>query len=120
MKPANRTAHPNTTPEVFDMSFSARADEVGTARRAFADWLCRRTQGDVVSEMEIVFSELAANAVDASPRESDEVRGRAWCDGPDLVLDLTNRADATPGTAPNRKKHTSELQSPMRIPYAVF
>ncbi len=109
MKPANRTAHPTTNPEVFDTSFPARADEVGTARRAFADWLCRRIEGDVVTEMEIVFSELAANAVDASPRESDQVRGRAWCDGPDLVLDLTNQTDTTPG-----KARRWDLDDPLR------
>jgi anti-sigma regulatory factor (Ser/Thr protein kinase) len=109
MTPANRTAHPTTTPEVFDTAFPARTDAVGTARRAFADWLRRRTRGDVVIEMEIVFSELAANAVDASPRENDEIRGRAWCDGPDLIMDLTNRADATSAQVPRW-----DLDDPLR------
>ena len=56
-----------------------------------------------------MFSELAANAVVASPDTADEVTGRAWCDGPDLVIDLTNRADTAARNAPRW-----DLDDPLR------
>lgn len=91
MPPAERSPTQELD-DTFQTSFPARKDALARARRAFADWLCRRAGDDVTGELEIVFSELAANAVDASPERDDRVTGRAWCDGPDLVLDLTNRA----------------------------
>ena len=109
MTPANRTTRTPTPPEPFDTSFPARTDALARARRAFAEWLCPRADGDVATEMEIVFSELAANAVDASPGDSDEVRGRAWREGHDLVIDLTNRADPTPCPSP-----AWDLDDPLR------
>jgi anti-sigma regulatory factor (Ser/Thr protein kinase) len=93
----------------FQTSFPARSDALVGARRAFADWLCRRADDDVTGELEIVFSELAANAVDASPGDGDQVTGRAWCDGPDLVLDLTNRTDPRAQSTPQW-----DLDDPLR------
>lgn len=84
------SAASDTAGSTFQTSFPARPDALARARRAFADWLCRRTHGEVTDELEIVFSELAANAVDASPEADDEVTSRAWCEGPVLVLDLVN------------------------------
>jgi anti-sigma regulatory factor (Ser/Thr protein kinase) len=80
--------------DAFQASFPARSDALSGARRSFAAWLGPRTGDEVAGELEVVFSELAANAVDASPGAGDEVTGRAWCDGHELVLDLENRADA--------------------------
>lgn len=82
-----------TSDDAFQTSFPPRTDAMARARRAFGAWLRRRTQGDAVDELEIVFSELAANAVDASPDGAEEVTGRAWCEGTELVLDLVNRTD---------------------------
>lgn len=109
MTPASRTTPTPTAPEPFDTAFPARTDALARARRAFAEWLRRRADGDVVTELEIVFSELAANAVDASPADDAEVRGRAWCDGPDLVIDLTNEADPSPRDDPGW-----DLDDPLR------
>ncbi|HSP05159.1 MAG TPA: ATP-binding protein [Acidimicrobiales bacterium] len=83
------------TEDAFQTSFPPRTDALARARTAFSAWLRRRTQGETVDELEIVFSELAANAVDASPDGAEEVTGRAWCEGSELVLDLVNRTDAT-------------------------
>jgi anti-sigma regulatory factor (Ser/Thr protein kinase) len=94
MTPADR-ASTEPAEETFRTSFPARTDALARARRAFADWLCPRADEEVATELEIVFSELAANAVDASPDDGDQVTGTAWCDGSDLVLDLANRADPT-------------------------
>ena len=43
------------------------------------------------TELGVVFSELAANAVDASPKPSSEVVARAWHDGDDVVLEIVVR-----------------------------
>ena len=106
------TASPSEPVEdAFQTSFPPRADALVRARKAFSDWLRRRTQGAVVDELEVVFSELAANAVDASPDEADEVTGRAWCEGSDLVLDLANRTDPTMGSPPEARW---DLADPLR------
>ncbi|MCO8129313.1 ATP-binding protein [Acidimicrobiia bacterium EGI L10123] len=86
--------------DAFVTSFPARPDALVRARRSFTAWLGRRTGSEVVGELEIVFSELGANAVDASPKETDEVLGRAWCDGSDLFLDLVNHTDPTVSEVP--------------------
>ena len=108
MPPAERSPT-QALDDTFQTSFPARNDALARARRSFADWLCRRAGEDVTTELEIVFSELAANAVEASPDDSDRVTGRAWCDGPDLVLDLTNRAD--PGAEATSRW---DLEDPLR------
>lgn len=107
MTPADRT-----TPQVeetFQTSFPPRTEALAPARRAFADWLLPRTDDEVATEMEIVFSELAANAVDASPADADQVTGRAWCEGEDLIIDLTNRADPADSQGPRW-----DLDDPLR------
>lgn len=108
MPPADRRI---TEPgnDAFQTSFPARTDALVRARRAFAEWLCPRTEQDVATELEIVFSELAANAVAASPQDRDQVTGRAWCEGSELVLDLMNRAEPTDGAAPGW-----DLDDPLR------
>jgi anti-sigma regulatory factor (Ser/Thr protein kinase) len=108
MTPADRTTNQRAE-ETFQTSFPARTEALAPARRAFADWLGPRTDDEVATEMEIVFSELAANAVDASPADADHVTGRAWCEGDDLIIDLTNRADPTGGQGPSW-----DLDDPLR------
>jgi anti-sigma regulatory factor (Ser/Thr protein kinase) len=107
MPPASRTRPPKD--ETFETSFPPRTDALVRARRAFSEWLCRRAKDDVVDELEIVFSELAANAVEASPDGADKVTGRAWCDGVDVVLDIVNRADPGGPRAPKW-----DLDDPLR------
>jgi anti-sigma regulatory factor (Ser/Thr protein kinase) len=105
-------SHGSTTADdAFQTSFPPRTDALARARKSFSAWLRRRTQGDAVDELEIVFSELAANAVDASPDGADEVTGRAWCEGSDLVLDLVNRTDPAASSVPAARW---DLDDPLR------
>lgn len=101
-----------TADDAFQTSFPPRTDALARARKAFSTWLRRRTQGDAVDELEIVFSELAANAVDASPDGSDEVTGRAWCEGSELVLDLVNHTD--PAATAAEPAARWDLDDPLR------
>ena len=105
------TASPpsDTVEDTFKTSFPARTDALARARQSFSAWLHRRTRHEVAEELEIVFSELAANAVQASPDVADQVTGRAWCEGSELVLDLINRTDAD-GPEPSRW----DLEDPLR------
>lgn len=100
------------TDDAFRTSFPPRMDALARARRAFSAWLRRRTQGEAVDELEVVFSELAANAVDASPEGSEEVIGRAWCEGSELVLDVVNRTD--PVAAATEPVGRWDLDDPLR------
>jgi anti-sigma regulatory factor (Ser/Thr protein kinase) len=79
------------TAGVFATWFPARSDAMCFARHDFEVWL-RDTcvDDDAQSELGVVFSELAANAVDASPKPSAEVIARAWHDGEDVVLEIVN------------------------------
>lgn len=79
---------------VFATWFPARSDAMCFARHDFEVWL-RDTcvDDDAQSELGVVFSELAANAVDASPKPSSEVIARAWHDGEDVVLEIVNASE---------------------------
>ncbi len=103
---------PDLVEDTFETAFPARTEEVAPARRSFSVWLHRRTHDDVADELEIVFSELAANAVDASPADDDEVEGRAWCEGSDVVIDIANRTD--PVAAADEKLPSWDLDDPLR------
>src|SRR3546814_16820593 len=48
---------------------------------------------EAVEDLEVVFSEVAANAVAASPTPPDEVRVLAQLEEALLVLEVSNRAD---------------------------
>lgn len=98
--------------DTFQTSFPARSESLASARRSFSVWLHHRTGHDVADELEIVFSELAANAVDASPDDEDEVTSRAWCEGHDLVLDIVNRTDPENPAGPAQSPW--DLDDPLR------
>lgn len=91
MTPAYRNPDLN---RAFRTSFPARHDALTGARHAFAEWVHLWAGADVADEMEVVFSELTANAVDASRDVADQVVSRAWCDGADLVIDIQNKTDS--------------------------
>ncbi len=99
MIPADR-ATPRCQTDAFETSFPPSDEAVGPARRCFSAWLHRRTDDDVADELEIVFSELATNAVHGSPPDAEEVTGRAWYEGEDLVVDIANRIDPTGSPGP--------------------
>lgn len=79
------------TADVFATWFPARPDAMCFARHDFEVWLRATCVDDEAqSELGVVFSELAANAVDASPKPSAEVIARAWHDGEDVILEIVN------------------------------
>jgi anti-sigma regulatory factor (Ser/Thr protein kinase) len=68
-----------------------------------------RLDDDAIEDLEVVYSEIAANAVAASPTPDDEVRVRAMLDEAVLVLEVSNRTNGavTPVVAP-------DLDDPLR------
>ena len=84
--------------------------QIGPGRAAFEQWL--RTvgvSGDTAAELAIVFSELAANAVTASPGGS-VVHIRAVCNNGEIVLEAEN---GSPHSTP-RSSHAWDLADPLR------
>ena len=111
MPPADRAISRCQT-DTFELSFPPSDEAVGPARRRFSAWLHRRTDDDVADELEVVFSELATNAVNGSPPGAEEVTGRAWYEGETLVVDITNRID--PAGSPGPAGSCWDLQDPLR------
>ena len=73
------------------MSLPAAVGALPQARDDFAGWLRRASlEGEDVSDLSVVFSELVANAVSASGRAS-RIEARAWQDGSEVVLEVTNK-----------------------------
>lgn len=89
--PRPRSGTKALTPDTFVTSFPARVDELVSSRQAFSDWLeghCADEQAR--GDLTVVYSELTANAVEASPQESLKVAAKAWCEGSDVVLEVAN------------------------------
>jgi anti-sigma regulatory factor (Ser/Thr protein kinase) len=87
-----RSGQPN---KPFVVRFDAHVQAVPETRRAFVAWMrAAQLDGDTIEDLEVVFSEVAANAVMASPDPSDEVRVRSLFDDSVLVLEVSNRTDA--------------------------
>ena len=85
--------------EAFAVRFSAHVHAVPETRRRFVGWMRGADVEDgVVDDLEVVFSELAANAGAASPEPTDEVRVRCQLDEGNLVLQVSNRTDDQDGT----------------------
>lgn len=78
----------------FRLRFDAHVHAVPEHRRSFVGWMrSADVDDDVIEDLEVVFSEVAANAVVASPSTRDEVRVRALIDESVLVLEVSNRTD---------------------------
>lgn len=95
----------------FISNFAAHVLSVPEGRRAFVAWMRTTSEvdGETVEDLEVVFSELAANAVAASPDPADEVRVRAEVDAGMLVLEVSNRT-----ADPERMPRTPDLDDPLR------
>lgn len=79
--------------DVFAVRFDAHVHAVPETRRKFVGWMRdAEIEADLIDDLEVVFSELAANAVTASPEPTDEVRVRCQLDEGVLVLQVSNRA----------------------------
>lgn len=80
--------------EAFTACLDAHVDLVPANRRHFVGWMQDADLDDeTIDELEVVFSELVANAVAASPTPSHEVGIRVHMDGDTLVLEVSNRTD---------------------------
>lgn len=96
--------------EPFVATFDAHVLSVPESRRDFVAWMrAVDVDGDAVDDLEVVFSELAANAVAASPEPTDDVRVRARVDAGMLVLEVSNRT-----ADPQRRPQASDLDDPLR------
>ena len=108
--PRNPQRSGQPTPEPFAIAFDADVLAVPRSRRDFVGW-CRAAElpSDTVDDLEVVFSELTANAVAASPEPTDEVRVRAEVDAGMFVLSVSNRTDD-----PQRMPPAPDLDDPLR------
>jgi anti-sigma regulatory factor (Ser/Thr protein kinase) len=91
--------------DAFVSRFVAQAHAVSACRQAFVGWMRgAEVDSEAVDDLEVVFSELAANAVTASPDASDDVRVHAQLDDGVLVLEVSNRTardDHVPVSVPD-------------------
>lgn len=96
--------------EPFSVRFDAHVRSVPESRRDFVEWMrAADLDTDTIDDLEVVFSELAANAVAASPEPTDDVHARAQIDADMLVLEVSNRTED-----PKRMPQTPDLNDPLR------
>lgn len=87
-----------------------RVDALPPARMHFAEWLrANGVDGSTADDLEVVFSELTANAVTASPDESAAVRIHAFLEQDAVVLEVSNRTDGT--STPHSRSGRSTLSA---------
>lgn len=78
-------------PGTFQTTIENSASSVARARRSFSEWLERLgVAGEFCDEMAVVFSELAANASDATASASEYPAVRAWTEDGSVLLEVTN------------------------------
>lgn len=108
--PRNPQRSGQPTSEPFVVAFDADVVAVPRTRRDFVGWCCTaELPSDTVDDLEVVFSELTANAVAASPVATDQVHVRAEVDAGMFVLTVSNRTDD-----PQRMPQTPDLDDPLR------
>jgi anti-sigma regulatory factor (Ser/Thr protein kinase) len=80
--------------ESFESRFGAQVHAVSGCRRDFVGWMRgAHLDGGTVDDLAVVFSELAANAVDASASTTDDVDVHARMDRGGLVLEVSNHTE---------------------------
>src|SRR5690606_12272892 len=90
--------------------FDAHVRSVPESRRDFVAWMrAAAVDEETIDDLEVVFSELAANAVAASPEPTDDVHASADIDAGMLVLEVSNRTDD-----PAVVLQTPDLDDPLR------
>lgn len=96
--------------EPFSVHFDAHVRSVPESRRDFVAWMrAAAVDEETIDDLEVVFSELAANAVAASPEPTDDVHASADIDAGMLVLEVSNRTDD-----PAVVLQTPDLDDPLR------
>jgi anti-sigma regulatory factor (Ser/Thr protein kinase) len=82
---------PSGSPEL-DLTLAADVESLPALRRSVAGWLKPRGLGESdLSSVQVVLSELVANAIEAS-QAGDEVGVRLACAGPTLTVEVRNRS----------------------------
>ncbi|HSP02703.1 MAG TPA: ATP-binding protein [Acidimicrobiales bacterium] len=107
-----RNTHRNGVPaDIFLERFKALVSALPSSRKHFAGWMRDAdVDSDVADDLEVVFSELTANAVAGSPAESDDIEVRAQIDDGMMVLDVSNLVED-----PDRRPHTAtDIGDPLR------
>lgn len=98
------------TTEPFSVRFGADVSSVPDGRRGFVGWMrAADLDRETIDDLEVVFSELAANAVAASPAPTDHVHAHAQIDADMLVLEVSNRTED-----PQLVPETPDLDDPLR------
>ena len=96
--------------EPFSVHFDAHVRSVPESRRDFVEWMrAGDLDPDTIDDLEVVFSELAANAVAASPEPTDDVHAQAQIDAGMVVLEVSNRTED-----PQMLPQTPDLDDPLR------
>ena len=96
--------------EPFSVRFGATVGSVPGGRRNFVGWMrAAELDPETIDDLEVVFSELAANAVAASPAPTDDVHVRAQIDAELLVLEVSNRMED-----PKLLPRAPDLDDPLR------
>lgn len=82
------------TAGIFLDQFKALVSALPASRNHFARWMRdAEVDIDMADDLEVVFSELTANAVAGSPGSSDDIDVRAEIDDGMMVLDVSNHVD---------------------------
>ncbi len=79
-------------------------------REEFASWLGSMAPSERVGELEVVVSELGANAVHGTPAGSPPPTITAWLDDSVLTLEVTNHV----GSGPDAHVDDWDLEDPLR------
>jgi anti-sigma regulatory factor (Ser/Thr protein kinase) len=96
-------AHP------FSATYRSETAAIGSARQEFGEWLGEQAvTAPLQAEMQLVLSELLANAVAASQDPLDAMAVRSWIDH-ELTLEVTNPASAVFDTT-----NTWDYDDPLR------
>lgn len=104
MPTASRPAAPP-----FSATYRSETAAIGQARQDFGEWLGEHAAtATLQDEMQLVLSELLANAVAASQDPLDAMAVRSWIDD-ELTLEVTNPAGAVFDTS-----NTWDYDDPLR------
>lgn len=92
--PESQPTVPSTPHRIDDLSITLSADPalIHDVRERFADWLDSWAAGaiELRNDLMVVLSELLANAAAAAPDDGAELVVHAWCEGDDVVVEVSN------------------------------
>ena len=99
---------PSTSP--FRTTLGVHPADTGAARNDFVRWMDGAGVDEAVAgELAVVFSELAANAANASPGTEDPAEVSAWTEPDSVVIEISNRVGGV-----SRRRRRWDLSDPLR------